>query len=968
MAQDNWWQNDAPVGNAPAPQAPQAPRAPAPPPFIPGVVSPTKQAAEARAQAAEQRAQQDQALQMQKFNLDLNKEDRTAKKDAAGTVDEKKVATLTTRLAGAFSDINSVRKVDPSAQEPGIFESMRGGLSPSGMTGIVARKVAGPNRRMVYDAEMDALDALLTLGTGAAYTKEQLEGQRASYFPQYGDSKEEVAAKNQRLQRLIESAKANAGPAWANVEPQIAQFMGGIVAAEGNNTPDDGSNPPPAGGDPWTINNASTPETPPPVGDMSGMQQVATGATRNVGAPEIESRVNQMWLQGKSMDEINGFLSANGYEQVQVAPNAAEAKYWRRKGEGPFQLNRQVPNEGRARAAASPLGSYTAGAADAMTLGFSDELYGAANAATGGDYTQARDRFQGNKQAMAELNPYSSLAGTVSGALLTGPAGRVAGVAAPNATRAIGSAMAARPVAASAGMGAVYGAGSDNENRLRGAILGGLTGGLVGKGIQTVTPPITNALAARAAQRQASRVIPNAPEVAAAGQAEGVTVNRAMIDPRLENKVTGVDASLIGGPKLQAGMREIEDQIEGRVNALGRGGNAMEKTTAGQTIQAAGERFIKDSGKAASAKYTRAERLAGDAKVAPQQSLQAVDDALARLNETPSVNAAEISFLNSLKSDLSKDLSVGGLRRMRTSLRKKISNGGLVFGEDEARVLGIMDAAATDIRNGLQAQGKGKAAKAFDLADQEYRGRMEFINGTLQKVIGKRGSNLSAETVAKNLNGMLRGRDSEGARAFLSKLTPEEHADFGATLANSLGRSSPDEPFSVSTFLRHTKEDAFPLAALKVAFGDDGAQSIQNLRVLSKEVKRVTSAMNSRKSGSGVAIDYKSWLTNALLGLGGGAGTGSWTGAVVGTVAPTAIRAGRDAITARMLLNPKITRWAVNAPRTTNPAAINAHIGRLESMSRAGTIGRMDAQAIQDYLRAAVGQSPGRAAAEDEGD
>lgn len=50
MAQDNPYAKYVTGGTAPAPQvpAPQAPRAPAPPPFIPGVVSPTKQAADNR--------------------------------------------------------------------------------------------------------------------------------------------------------------------------------------------------------------------------------------------------------------------------------------------------------------------------------------------------------------------------------------------------------------------------------------------------------------------------------------------------------------------------------------------------------------------------------------------------------------------------------------------------------------------------------------------------------------------------------------------------------------------------------------------------------------------------------------------------------------------------------------------------------------------------------------------------------
>jgi len=57
------------------------------------------------------------------------------------------------------------------------------------------------------------LDAALTLGTGAAYTKEQLEGYRTSYFPQLGDDEQTIKAKAQRLNNLVEAAYSKAGRA-----------------------------------------------------------------------------------------------------------------------------------------------------------------------------------------------------------------------------------------------------------------------------------------------------------------------------------------------------------------------------------------------------------------------------------------------------------------------------------------------------------------------------------------------------------------------------------------------------------------------------------------------------------------------------------------------------------------------------------------------------------------------------------
>jgi len=72
-----------------------------------------------------------------------------------------------------------------------------------------AANIATPeNRQKVEAAQLDILDAALTLGTGAAYTKEQLEGYRKSYFPQLGDKPETIRDKQDRLNNILEAAKS----------------------------------------------------------------------------------------------------------------------------------------------------------------------------------------------------------------------------------------------------------------------------------------------------------------------------------------------------------------------------------------------------------------------------------------------------------------------------------------------------------------------------------------------------------------------------------------------------------------------------------------------------------------------------------------------------------------------------------------------------------------------------------------
>jgi hypothetical protein len=78
---------------------------------------------------------------------------------------------------------------------------------------MIPNKFTSAQRQIVESAQLDILDAALTLGTGAAYTREQLESYRKSYFPQIGDKPENVAAKRARLQNILRSAEIASGRA-----------------------------------------------------------------------------------------------------------------------------------------------------------------------------------------------------------------------------------------------------------------------------------------------------------------------------------------------------------------------------------------------------------------------------------------------------------------------------------------------------------------------------------------------------------------------------------------------------------------------------------------------------------------------------------------------------------------------------------------------------------------------------------
>ena len=134
--------------------------------------------------------------------------DRDAKPPTEG---ERKAATLLQRLNFSLGQLQQAVQESPGSASPNVAASI-GGAIP--FVGEYARNTLNPaERQRVEAAQLDILDAALTLGTGAAYTREQLEGYRKSYFPQLGDAESTVADKAARLNNVIEAARIAAGRA-----------------------------------------------------------------------------------------------------------------------------------------------------------------------------------------------------------------------------------------------------------------------------------------------------------------------------------------------------------------------------------------------------------------------------------------------------------------------------------------------------------------------------------------------------------------------------------------------------------------------------------------------------------------------------------------------------------------------------------------------------------------------------------
>lgn len=146
-------------------------------------------------------------------------------KGSQPTEGERKAATLLQRLQFSQSQLTDALADDPNAAKPGLFASAVAKLSTP-----LANTLTPEARQRVQAAQLDMLDAALTLGTGAAYTKEQLEGYRESYFPQIGDKPNQIADKQKRLENVISAAKIAAGRAAQLVPAAPAPAAGGSSA------------------------------------------------------------------------------------------------------------------------------------------------------------------------------------------------------------------------------------------------------------------------------------------------------------------------------------------------------------------------------------------------------------------------------------------------------------------------------------------------------------------------------------------------------------------------------------------------------------------------------------------------------------------------------------------------------------------------------------------------------------------
>lgn len=390
-----------------------------------------------------------------------------------------------------------------------------------------------------------------------------------------------------------------------------------------------------------------------------------------------------------------------------------------------------------------------------------------------------------------------------------------------------------------------------------------------------------------------------------AGRRQNIPVRRPDAVAAARGDMAHAKSAPYSGPIVSRALDADKEAIQARIASLGGGGNVQpEAYNLGQQIQKVGTDFIAKSGKNLKRAYEQVHKLANGRRVSPKDAIAEVDRNIAELQAQGGfTNGATIDYLRGLRSDLAKSdgFSVPEFQGLRSAARKKISGSQELTATDAERRLGsVVKAFSGDAR----AQLPRDAASLLDETDAAYAQRMDFIKGVLQKhVLGRKNSPLSAEATARNVSAMAKNRaDYDTFTRLWEKTDPETRADFTATFANNLGAGRNGE-FGLGRLA--TDIEQVPRNIQQTMFGQEGAQSLDDLRTLALAKSGTAQGLNNSKTGDVVLRQVVPRIGAAALG---GGVIGGPLGMAAAPMLTEGVAAASQLLKARSLLNPNFEK------------------------------------------------------------
>lgn len=838
---------------------------------------------------------------------------------SATTEAEKTAAFLATRVAGGMDDLSRVIDKTPSAASPEL-DSELFGFNP-GMRNFFN---SGP-RQQVEAAQNDVLDAALTLGTGAAYTKEQLAGYRESYFPQYWDTEDTIADKEVRLRRLLESAKVKAGGA----APQIDQALAKVAALSARSQGLDKAAP--------DQKKQEMLGTLVPL-DVAKKLEEGGLTDEQKAAYDAFNRANP----NATADQLRSFAASIGMADLENAEDIVKA---RDEGGGlPAAEGGKIRppdiSDARGRGGFSEgADAAVRGAADTLSLGFADEITAGAKTVFGGgtmDENLARERAIDAYDA--ENSPWLRGGGQLAGGLLF-PVGR--GATAPGELAKIGGLT---------GAGYGFGSGEDMGERVGGAALGGTSGAALGFGAGKLFEKLRPI---GGGGPGGNRAVDTARDVSEASADLGIDMLPADAGGPLTRTLTTVARTTPGGavPITKAAQRSQRQAGDALDKIASREGEVLDAENMGNAVREGALKFRSGSRNSIGRVYDKAAEEAGDARVTPSKAIEALDANIAELSEVPGETEG-LPILEKLRADLAKrgTVTVNGLRGMRTQYRQKFAKDNLRGSDIERRVMSVIDAASDDLITSLEAQGKTSAARTYAEADRQWAERIKTLDDVIMPIIGKKGEK-SGEQIASALNAAAKGNNARLAKLF--ETLPEEEAGIArATMIDNLGKAGPGaqnaggDAFSFNSFL--TNWNKLGNSAKNSLFRGENREAIDQFALLADRAKAASKYQNYSNTGL------------AVMGAATG-GTAIASVFTLGKVLAAQYAAGR------LLASPKVAKALLKIAQAKNPAAVSARIDALSSVAAREPVLSNEIGQLQQKLMSAMNDNrPISAAASDD--
>lgn len=392
--------------------------------------------------------------------------------------------------------------------------------------------------------------------------------------------------------------------------------------------------------------------------------------------------------------------------------------------------------------------------------------------------------------------------------------------------------------------------------------------------------------------------------------------------------LTNVVGRVPGGQGVIAKFRELEQKALGRAAETG-----VSAETAGRAIQ---KGITGDGG---FIDRTKAEWLKLDNEVAakvPQGTAFTPSNTVKALDEltTPTAGAEKTTGalvnpkLAEIKQNLAADLQSNNgqipfeaLRALRTKVGSML---------DESLVTGIQGGELKRLYGGLSkdleaAAGSAGAGREFGRQANYYKARMERIENTLDKVVGKGTPEEVFKAVAPT------DVDSVNKiRRVMRSLGPDEREVVSDAVVNRLGRATPgkqtlDSDFSSETFL--TNWNRINPSAKEQLFPDSSMRSkLDAIAAVSSDIREGKTPFGN-PSGTGQAATAAGVYGSVPAAV-GMAATGNVAAAAATLTVAGSLVAGAN-IGARMLTSPKVVDWLAKSAKATTPEQMTAQLGRL---------------------------------------